>query len=544
VNPSPFAVKSNTHDAFSQIGLVPVVARRADAIFYNGKVYTFDAEVRVVRALAVSGGEVIAVGSDSDIKGSAPRGCDKYDLGGKVVVPGFNDSHTHFINMGIDMMNVDLMGTKSLNEACAKMKAGAKKIPEGEWVIGAGWSESRWEGGRFITRDDLDSCCPNHPAVAHRICMHMSSVNSKAIELLGLHADVPGVDTDAGGRLTGIIKESAVNIVRTATTPDKAKNVRAIALATKRAHSLGVTSIQDNGSVEHLSVYRSAERSGKLRVRVTFNVPCDHLDSMLDLSLSSGLGSDTLKIGGVKMFCDGALGARTAALSEQYSDDPGNKGMYMQDRKSLDDMVLKANDADIQLVIHAIGDMGIETAISSIESALEASPKKDHRHRIEHLELPSPLHLRRMRKLRLIASMQPNFVGEWGGTNGMYYSRLGERRAVRNNPFREALNAGVRMVFGSDCMPFSPLYGIISAVNAPHEAQRITAEEAVAAYTREAAYASFEERSKGTIAAGMQADLVILSADPFVDASSLQSATVLKTVLGGEIVYERTKPGA
>ena len=526
------------------MGLVLLVARRADVIFYNGKVYTFDPEVGVVRALAVSGGEVIAVGSDSEIKGSAPRGCDKYDLGGKVVVPGFNDSHTHFINTGIDMMNVDLMGAKSLEEACAKLKTGAKKIPEGEWVIGAGWSESRWGGGQFITRDDLDSCCPSHAVVAHRICMHMSSVNSKAIELLGLSADVPGVDVDAGGRLTGIIKESAVNIVRAATAPDKAKSVRALALATRKAHSLGVTSVQDNGSMEHLSVYRSAERSGKLRVRVTFNVPSDHLDSMLDLSLSSGLGSELLRIGGVKMFCDGALGARTAALSEPYSDDPLNKGMFVHDRKSLDDMVVKANDADIQLVIHAIGDMGIEASISSIESALEASPKKDHRHRIEHLELPSTKHLRRMQKLRLIASMQPNFVGEWGGTNGMYYSRLGERRAIRNNPFREVLNARVRMVFGSDCMPFSPIYGILSAVNAPHEAQRITTEEAVAAYTREAAYASFEERSKGTITNGKQADLVVLSADPFDDPSLLKSVTVLKTILGGEIVHERTKSGA
>lgn len=544
MNLQPFAVKSNTHDAFSQVGLVPVVARRADAIFYNGKVYTFDPDVRVVRALAVSGGEVIAVGSDSDIKGSAPRGCDKYDLGGKVVVPGFIDSHTHFVNMGVDMMNVDLMGTKSLDDACAKMNVGAKKAPEGEWVIGAGWAESRWDGGRFITRDDLDLCCPNHPAVAHRICMHMSSVNSRAIELLGLSVDVPGVEVDARGRLTGIIKESAVNLVRTATVPDKAKNVKALTLATRRAHSLGVTSVQDNGSMEHLAVYRSAERAGKLRVRVTFNVPCNHLDSMLDLSLSSGMGSDLLRIGGVKMFCDGALGARTAALSEPYSDDPGNKGMFVQDRKTLDDMVAKANDADIQLVIHAIGDMGIEVAISSIESALEASPKRNHRHRIEHLELPSAQHLRRMQKSKLIASMQPNFVGEWGGTDGMYCSRLGGKRAARNNPFKEVLSARVRMVFGSDCMPFSPLYGVISAVNAPHESQRITAEEAVAAYTREAAYASFEELSKGTITEGKQADLVILSADPFADAASLGNVTVLKTVLGGEIVYERTKMGA
>lgn len=520
-----------------------MVARRADAVFYNGKVYTFDSGIGVVRALAVSDGEVIAVGSDSEIKGSAPRGCDKYDLGGKVVIPGFIDSHTHFVNMGVNIMNVDLMGAKSLNDAMARMKAGAKKVAEGEWVIGAGWTESKWAEGRFITKEDLDACCPNHPAVAHRICMHMSSVNSKAIDVLGLNAEIPGVESDAGGRLTGIIRESAVNIVLSATAPGKAKNARALTLATKRAHSLGVTSVQDNGSIEHLAVYRSAERSGKLGVRVTFNIPSSHLDSMLNLSLSSGLGSDFLRIGGVKIFCDGALGARTAALSEPYSDDPKNKGMFMQDRDAFDDMVAKANDADIQLVIHAIGDMGIEAVVSSIESALKDSPKKDHRHRIEHLELPSPQHLRRMQRLRLIASMQPNFVGEWGGINGMYYGRLGEKRAIRNNPFKEVLSARVRMVFGSDCMPFSPLYGVVSAVNAPHEAQRITAEEAVAAYTREAAFASFEETSKGTIAEGKHADLVILSGDPFTDAESLRNATVLKTVVGGKIVYERTKPG-
>lgn len=521
-----------------------MVARRADAVFYNGKVFTFDPDIGVARAVAVSGGEIIAVGSDPDIKGSAPRGCDKYDLGGKVVLPGFIDCHTHFVNMGVDIMNVDLMSTKSLDEAVAKMKAGTKKVHEGEWVIGAGWTESRWEGGRFLMREDLDSCCPDHPAVAHRICMHMCSVNSRAIDVLGLDAKVPGVEVDGGGRLTGILKESAVEVVRSATTPDRARNVKGLALATKRAHSLGVTSVQDNVSMDHLAVYLAAERAGKLGVRVTFNVPSDRLRSMLDLSLSSGLGSDMLRLGGVKIFCDGALGARTAALSEPYSDDPRNTGMFMQPREKLDEITAKANEAGIQLVIHAIGDMGIDATISSIDAALKASPGQDHRHRIEHLELPSPEHLRKMRRLHIIASMQPNFVGEWGGTNGMYYGRLGETRAVRNNPFREVLDSKVKLVFGSDCMPFSPLYGITSAVSAPHPAQRITTEEAVAAYTRDAAYASFEEGLKGTITPGKLADLTVLSSDPFMDPESFRNVTVLKTVVGGEVVYERTKPGS
>lgn len=518
-----------------------MVARRADAVFYNGKVYSFDPEIGIARAVAVSGGEIIAVGTDSEIKGSAPRGCDKYDLGGKVIVPGFIDSHTHFISMGVDMTNVELMSTKSLEDAVARMNAGSKKVPDGDWVIGAGWSESRWEGGRFLNRDDLDSCCPNHPAVAFRICMHMCALNSRALDLLKLDAKTPGVDTDSGGRMTGIVKEGAMNSVRAATAPGKVKSAKALTLATKRAHSLGVTSVQDNGAAEHLAVYLAAERSDKLGVRVAFNVPCDCLDSMLDLHLSSGLGSDRLRVGGLKVFCDGALGARTAALSEPYSDDLENTGMFVQDRETLDEMVSQADAADIQLVIHAIGDTGIEAALSSIESSLHVTRRRDHRHRIEHLELPSPQHLRRMQRSRIIASMQPNFVGEWGGTNGMYYSRLGEKRAARNNPFREVLGAKVKMVFGSDCMPFSPMYGILSAVIAPHEAQRITAEEALAAYTREAAYASFEEDVKGTITPGKHADMVVLSADPLADVDSLSVSTVLKTVVGGEVVYEREK---
>lgn len=518
-----------------------MVARRADAIFYNGRIYTFDQTSRMAKAVAVSGGEVIAVGSDSEIKGSAPRGCDKYDLGGKVVVPGLIDCHTHFINMGVDSMNVDLMNTRSLDDAVARMKNGSRRVPEGEWVIGAGWMESRWEDKRFITRDDLDACCPAHPAVAHRICGHLSSVNSKAIELLGIGKDTPDVDVGPSGRPTGVLRESAVVIVRSATAPDKARMTKGLVNAVRKAHSLGVTSIHDNGETRHLPVYRAAERAGKLGVRVSFNVPSSDLDHMLGLHLSSGIGSEWLRIGCVKIFCDGALGARSAAVSEPYADDPGNKGMFVHERGELDEMISKANGADIQLAVHAIGDQGIEAVISSIESALESSPRRDHRHRIEHLELPSRSQLRRMKKLGIIASMQPNFVGEWGGINGMYYSRLGEERAVMNNPFKEVLKSKVRMVFGSDCMPFSPVYGLVSAVGAPHPSQRITAEEAVAAYTRDAAYASFEEMVKGALSEGKLADFVVLSGDPFTDPASLARLTVLKTVIDGEVVYERPR---
>jgi predicted amidohydrolase YtcJ len=514
--------------------------RTGTAVFFNGKIVTFDPEKALVRAVAVEEGKIVALGDDAEIRKSAPRGARKYDLGGKVVVPGFIDCHTHFIQMGLDSLTIDLSQTRTIDEALSLMKGGAKSMPEGEWVIGTGWKESGWTGGRFITRADLDSVCPKNPTVAHRVCGHLSSVNSRAISLLGICGETPDVEVDSSGNVTGVLMESAVSIAREATCPDKAKKAKGLALAIRKAQSLGVTSIHDNGGPSDFEVYRSAERAGRLGVRVWFNTPTDTVDSRVRLSLSSGIGSEWLKLGGLKIFCDGALGARTAALSEPFADDPKNKGMFVHERKELDEVVARANEADIQLAVHAIGDSGIDVTVNSLKAALAKNPRRDHRHRIEHLELPSRAHLALMRKLKLIASMQPNFIGEWGGTDGMYISRLGKNRASRNNPFKEVLKARVKLVFGSDCMPFSPVYGIHSAVNAPYLAQKIPAVDAFSAYTRDAAYASFEEGIKGTVSEGKCADLVVLSGDPFENPRDIGSMTVLRTIVGGEVVFERS----
>jgi hypothetical protein len=510
-------------------------------VFFNGRIHTLDAGKKLARAIAVADGRVVAVGDDVEIKRLAPRGCHKYDLGGKAVLPGFIDCHTHFIQMGVDSMNVDLSRTRTLDEAMSLLRESSKKIPEGEWVIGTGWKETGWKDARFITAKDLDECCPKHPVVAHRVCGHMSTVNSMAMSLLGIGAKTPDVELDPSGRPTGILRESAVSIARAATAPDRAKRLKGLALAIRKAHSLGVTSVHDNGDAKDLGIYRACERAGKLGVRVWYNTPSANLRSMLSMSVSTGIGSEFLKLGGLKVFCDGALGARTAALTEPYADDPSNKGMFVHDRAELEEIVSEAHGAEIQLAIHAIGDAGIDVALSSIRSAMDKNPRRDHRHRIEHLELPSPAHLEEMRRLKIIASMQPNFIGEWGGTEGMYVSRLGTKRASSNNPFREVLRSKVKLVFGSDCMPFSPTYGIHSAVNAPYDAQRISVLDAVAAYTRDAAYASFEERLKGTLAVGKLADFVVLSADPFSAPEQISSIKVVKTVVGGEVVFESTR---
>ena len=509
-------------------------------MFYNGKVFTFSSERKTARAMAVSEGRIIAVGSDSEIRKSAPRGCDKLDLGGKVVVPGFIDSHTHFLQMGVDTLSVDLSATESMEQALSLIRSASQKTPKGEWVIATNWRESKWPVRTFITGADLDRCCPGHPAVAHRICGHLSTVNSRAVEEIGMDGSTPGAEVDSSGRLTGIVKEAGVSLVRAATAPTPARRMKGLRLAIRRAHSLGVTSIQDNGDADDFEIFRKAEKEGRLNVRVWFNSPSSELEHRLKLGISSGFGSEWLRLGGVKIFCDGALGARSAALSEPFTDDPGNRGMFVHPIEDLNGMAERANGADMQLVIHAIGDEGIEVALSSIERALDLDRRKDHRHRIEHLELPRPSHIERMRHRKIIASMQPNFVGEWSGIDGMYVERLGPDRAERNNPFKEILRAKVKLAFGSDCMPFSPVYGIRSAVTATYPSQRLTVEEAVASYTRDAAYASFEEDFKGTIASGKAADFVVLSANPFQNPDCLSSLSVLKTVVGGEVVFDRS----
>jgi predicted amidohydrolase YtcJ len=518
-------------------------ARCADGVFYNGKVLTFSSERKTARAIAVADGRIIAVGSDAEIRNTAPRGCDKLDLGGKVVVPGFIDSHTHFMQMGIDALSVDLSETESIEQAMDLMKSAAKKAPKGDWIIATNWRESKWRDGRFITAADLDKSCPDHPVAAHRICGHLSTVNSRAMKKIGIDQSTPGAETDTSGKLTGIMKEAGVAVVRNATAPTPARKMKGLRVAIQKAHSLGVTSVQDNGSADDFAVMRKAEREGKLGVRVWFNTPSSELRSLLRIGVSTGFGSEWLKLGGLKIFCDGALGARSAALSEPFSDDPGNRGMFVHPVDELNEMTEKANDAGIQLVIHAIGDEGIEVALSSIERALDLNGRKNHRHRIEHLELPRPAHIDRMRHRKIIASMQPNFVGEWSGIDGMYVDRLGPERASRNNPFKEILKTRVKLVFGSDCMPFSPAYGIRSAVTATYPSQRLTVEEAFHAYTRDAAYASFEEHHKGTIAPGKLADFVVLSADPFHNPDVLSSLSVLKTIIGGEVVFDRSMRG-
>jgi predicted amidohydrolase YtcJ len=511
-----------------------------DIALINGKVMTFDNEDRVAEAVAISGKRIIHVGRSNEVRETSDDRTNIIDLKGKVLLPGFIDAHTHFVQMGSMFDMVDLRGASSLSEALERVKQRVTKTRKGGFVIGINWDESKWPEKRYINRKDLDAITNAHPVALVRMDGHMMSVNSYLLKLIKIPAEKRGVDMDENGEITGILKEEASDYIRSMAPSDPETLVKSLMKAISYAHELGVTSVHDTVGSAEISAYVLAHKVGKLKIRVYLNFTQEYLDYMLKLGLSTGFGDDKLRIGALKLFSDGSIGSRTAAISGEFEDEPGNNGMLIYGEGKLEEIVAKAHRVGIQVAVHAIGDRAIDLTLDAIERALKASPRKDHRHRIEHMELAREESISRVANLGVIASMQPNFLGEWGLPGDMYEKRLGRYWLEHNNIYREILDRDVVIAFGSDCMPFAPLYGIHWAVNAPMKSQRISVHEAIRCYTKNAAYASFEENLKGSIEPGKLADVVVLSTDPYEDPQRIKDIKVALTIQDGEIVYEKT----
>jgi len=335
-----------------------------------------------------------------------------------------------------------------------------------------------------------------------------------------------------------MITERALELARRHLRPSMEEMLAGLERSLALARRLGVTSVHDIIDLDKLKAYEAARESRRLSVRACLHFEQGDFLRLLRTGNRTGLGGPHLRIGGMKLYADGSFGARTAALEAPYSDAPGKRGALLISDRDLRAVVRDAELAGFQLLIHAIGDRAARQVVSAFSSTLGTPTRL--RHRIEHLELPGKAELAQMRDLGLWASMQPNFVGEWGMPGGMMEARLGKARLRRADPFGKVLRAGVPLVFGSDCMPFNPLYGIHSAVNAPFPDQRLTAGEAVAAYTRDAAAASFEEGFKGTLAPGKAADLIVLSADPFRNRGKIRDIRVEATIFDGRTVWKRS----
>jgi hypothetical protein len=544
------------------------VKPKADVIFTHGNVYTgvpvmsaFKA-IKRAEAIAVRGDRIQAVGENTEILKLRGPDTQVIDLAGHFVMPGINDAHAHLEDGGFDRMNVDLTGVKSLDEFRERIRANVEAAAPGDWILGGGWDENLWPVKALPSRWDIDEITTSHPVFLQRVDGHIGVANSRALQLASItiaSRDPKGgkIDRDANGQPTGILRETARQALTDAIPPPTHdKRRQAMELALEEAAQYGITSVQDNSTWEDFQILEEIEKDGKLSARISewlpFDQPLDHLDTMRKEHPAS---DNMLHTGMLKAFLDGSLGSHTAALIDPYADDPKNSGLPRYDAPKLNDMAKERMLAGYQLGFHAIGDAAAQMALNAFAEGEKAAKEKkvkaanggdDYRLRIEHAQVVTPLQIVKFRDLKVIASMQPAHVitdMPWAE------ARLGPKRAGHSYAWAEFLKRGVTVAFGSDHPfgPVSPFLGLYAATtrtseDGKHEYypdQKISMDQAIAAYTTGSAFAEFAEKEKGLIAPGMLADFVVLDRDvTAIVPQKLLQTKVLRTVVGGKTVYE------
>jgi predicted amidohydrolase YtcJ len=506
----------------------------ADLVVFNGNIITMDPQNPKVTALAVKSYKILAMGDESLVEDLVPSAKRVIDLGGKTVVPGFVDAHTHLTSGGIRSNYIHLDAAQSLPEALDLLRDGLPTYAKGDWVLASKWDESFWPENRYLTAKDLDKVSKEHPIFAIRIDGHLVSVNSLALEKMAIAKDTVGFMKDKKGNPTGVLKNIDGMFDKVRASDEEIRE--GVIAGNKLANKLGITTAVDNASAGTLKHIRDV--SDRLSVRMVVHPPVEQLNHMIKLGLTTGIGSPMVRIGGVKIFTDGSIGAATAAVEKPYKGQKDNTGLLLMTQKEYSRIIKKAVKNGIQTVTHAIGDKAIEMVIKTFEDLPDKARVRDQRHRIEHAELISEWQIRRAVSLGLILSMQPNFVSVWQLPGGLYESRFDDERVRGMNMFRVALDNGARICFGSDGMPYGPLYGIWAATTHPNDRVRLTVEEAIRCYTLESAYASFMENTVGSLAIGKRADMVVLSEDILsVAPEKIKDIKVEMTIVGGILEY-------
>lgn len=528
----------------------------------NGRIYTMRGTV--AEAVAVSDDKIVRIGTTGYIKSMCDNSTNIIDLKGKTVLPGFNDSHMHLVSRGLVMDSVDLFEASSINEIISRGKAFIKDKNKkaGEWIRGWGWNQNLFEDKRFPSRHDLDLISTEHPILFTRACGHVAVSNTCALKLIGVNPDtyVQGgsFEHDEKGNPTGLMKENAVGwFMERLPKADIETLKKAASNAVQEALSFGLTSVQSSdldycGGFDNLNkVFNSLKEEGKLQIRINEQLVLtdkEMLFEAINRGLITGKGDDFYRIGPVKLFTDGSLGARTAALREEYSDDIGNGGMLIYSQDELDELVETAHKNRMQVFIHAIGDAAIEQSINAIERASSKNAFK-MRHRLNHVQIGALDLFERMAASGIIADIQPVFVSS---DYRMVKSRVGIEREKTSYAWKTMMDMGIKLAGGSDCPIEScnPIFGIYAAVTRndikgepiggwmPKE--QLSVYDAVKLFTLGSAYASFDEHKKGAIARGMLADMVVLSEDIFkVNPDNIKDIKVETTIVGGQIRYVR-----
>ena len=521
----------------------------ADRVLVNGRIYTFDVAHPNVTALAIQNGRIVYAGDDDGARAMLSPGGELIDLAGRCVLPGLSDAHMHLRWFGQLLNTVDVE-TDTLDQAIERVAAYAARKPEGDWVQGRGWNHNVW-GGEFPTAAALDAITPQHPVYLGAKSGHAAWVNSAALRLAGIDrqsADPPGgqIVRDASGTPTGILLEEAIELAsRHIPDPTLEQVVAQTQQALAEAARLGLTSLHDMDDALSLRACEVLAERGELPSRIVKSIPLAQLDAALEVGLRSGLGSDRLRIGAVKMFADGALGPKTAWMLDGFEGSPDDTGIATTPIEALRDAVLRANAGGLNCAIHAIGDRACREILDIYEAAKQRYPEM--RNRVEHLQILSPADWARPAHLGVIASMQPIHA-----TSDLYISdaHLGER-AAHAYVFRSLLDSGTVLAFGSDCPveTIDPLIGIHAAVTRRrrdgtpgvegwHGEQRLTVAEAIRAFTWGPAYAAGLESRLGMLAPNMWADMTVLARDPFtIDPMDIPQAEVQATLVAGAFAY-------
>ncbi len=539
-----------------------ISARVPQTILYNGNFATHGTAHPRARAVAVGNGKILALGRDEDVLNLAGPETEKIDLGGGLVVPGFIDAHIHFYEWALKRQGIKLDDLTNLEALLDRVQEAAASRPPGDWILGQGWNETDWTEQRMPSRETLDRVAPAHPVLLWRCDLHLAAANSSALSLAGISADTADpsegrIERDTTGEPTGILRELAINMVRQAVAPPDANQVmEAFEDAARALHRRGVTGIHDirlmadKDGASAFQAFQKLDLDGRLNLRCWVTLPGHHLENIIGLGLRTGFGNDRLRIGHLKFFSDGGMGARTAWLIDPYLD--AERGMPLTDMDVLAEAVDSADKAGLSVMVHAVGDRANRELINIFE-ALEArrtlagSPPPAVAHRIEHVQMLRPEDAARLSNLNVALCVTPaNMVLDMN----LIDLALG-KKGQWTYPFRQLMDTGAPVMFSSDCPVCDPdpLVGIHAAATRQrtdgtppggwYPKSRVTVAEALEAYTSTPA-AVHRAGNLGAIAPGKRADLAVLSENILViPPSRLPDVRVDLTLFDGRIVYRR-----
>lgn len=529
--------------------------------FINGNIITLD-ERKHAEAFYIENNKFSAVGSSSYIKNLAKHSEEIIDLKGKTVVPGFNDAHMHFLNYAITKSSVNLHNIESIEEMIHRTKKyiNENNIEEGEWIVSRGWNDNLFKEKRLPTKYDLDKISSKHPIFFSRVCGHIGIANSKALEIIKVKTDTPnplgGIIDKINNEPTGILRENALNLIFDILPPLRKDAIKKLLKnAFKDALKVGLTTIQTEDFSHSraikplITAYRELEQENNLPIRFILQCNLPDETSLMDavsLGLKTGVGTDKFKIGPIKLFEDGSLGGRTAAMLEPYCD-ANTKGVLIYSQEELNKFAMKAYKSGFQIAVHAIGDAAVQAVLNAYENIYKQSETKDLRNSIVHCQFTNDELLQRFKKFNIVANVQPTFVMS---DYPIVEKAVGKTRAEKSYVWKDMLNEGINTAFSSDAPieSFNPFEGIYAAITRkdlngnPSEGwyskQCISVEEALKCFTQGSAYVNFEENIKGTISQGKLADFIVLSDNIMkIEKERIKDIKVLETYVGGEKKY-------